>query len=207
MIKRRYFCLGSQGYRSELRITNVSSTENGSFSCSARNKAGVSMSNFTLSVSHGDISGAMELKLEHFVVVSICVIIVLLLLVIAVTLLLIHLCRKYGDKPRDPRPPTHMPKYIQMGTGKLTASPSNTSYLATPDILTEISNFQLTPDSSCISMDTVSTPAYSEHTDVSIIMQDYGNIDKGNPIIGMQGSIDKKHIKKLKKKKMYGQFV
>ena len=165
------------------------------------------MSNFTLSVSHGDISGAMELKLEHFVVVSICVIIVLLLLVIAVTLLLIHLCRKYGEKPRDPRPPTHMPKYIQMGTGKLTASPSNTSYLATPDILTEISNFQLTPDSSCISMDTVSTPAYSEHTDVSIIMQDYGNIDKGNPIIGMQGSIGKIHIKKLKNEKfLYNSF-
>ena len=94
-----------------------------------------------------------------------------------------------------------MPKYIQMGTGKLTASPSNTSYLATPDILTEISNFQLTPDSSCISMETISTPAYSEHTDVSIIMQDYGNIDKGNPIIGMQGSIGKKHIKKLKNEK------
>ena len=85
-----------------------------------------------------------------------------------------------------------------MGTGKLAGpagAPSSYlssssyagqagSYLVPPDLLTEAAHCQLTPDSSCISADTLSTPASSEHADMSVIMRDYGNIDRGQPIIG-----------------------
>ena len=100
------------------------SGENGSYSCLAQNRAGPATTNFTLSVAKdAEVSGFLEIGLDHLVIFSICVIIVLLLLVIIVTLLLIHLFKKHTEKKSEEasshnnQSATNMPKYIQMGKG------------------------------------------------------------------------------------------
>ena len=191
------------------------------------------------------MGGALELRMEHFLVVSISVIVVLLILVIAVTLLLVHVCRRRIQQKEAERrqsrtakdllqtrtgtigggggAPTscHMPKNIQMGTSKLPGTymgskAGSGTYMGSqagagglaqfvvmpPDLLTEAA--LVTPDSSCVSMETVSTPCHSsssyhhssshhtssstpstsDHSDISSIMKDYGNLDRGQPIIG-----------------------
>jgi hypothetical protein len=192
------------------------------------------------------MGGALELRMEHFLVVSISVIVVLLILVIAVTLLLVHVCRRrFAQKEAEQRQKRtakdllqirttstigggaggvscHMPKNIQMGTSKLpgtyiggcsntvvsTLGRSHQQFVVVPpDLITEAA--LVTPDSSCISMETVSTPCHSssggsyhhlqqqhnttasssspstsDHSDISSIMKDYGNLDRGQPIIG-----------------------
>jgi len=179
---------GALGYRSQLTISNVSGSENGSFSCSATNKAGAGVSNYTLSVVEGEVDTIMELRLDEFVVVSVVVIAVLLVLVVAVTLLLVHLCRHYQHSPNPAPPPTQMPKYIKMGTTNLAANcPAKLGALATPDILTGMTHCHITPDTSTMSIDTVTTPVSSDYTDMSVIMKDYGHVDNGQPIIGGRG--------------------
>jgi hypothetical protein len=182
------------------------------------------------------MGGALELRMEHFLVVSISVIVVLLILVIAVTLLLVHVCRRRIQQKEAERQQhrtakdllqprgaaatlngagggvngglvsCHMPKNIQMGTSKLPGTYMGSKagagvvgqfVVMPPDLLTEAA--LVTPDSSCVSMDTVSTPCHSsnssyqqhnssstpsDHSDISSIMKDYGNLDRGQPIIG-----------------------
>merc|ERR1719336_3054478 len=89
---------GSLGTRSELVITNTSISENGSFLCSAENKAGKSMANYTVHVEpYRSGTLVMEMKMEHFIAVSVCVITILVLLMVIVTILLVKIARKHLD--------------------------------------------------------------------------------------------------------------
>ena len=71
---------GSLGTRSELLITNTSMAENGSFFCSAENKAGKSMAIYTV---HVELYRSDTLVME-MIAVAVCVITILLVLMVTV---------------------------------------------------------------------------------------------------------------------------
>ena len=183
------------GARSELVITNTTAQENGSFLCVAENKAGRAMANFSLMVepSRGDTL-VMEMKMEHFIAVSACVITILILLMVIVTILLIKIARKHYDTARDqkeakysssPYKATSMPRSIQMGTGHV----SHVSALKTraPDLLSGVSQSQSSSDGSMVSMETVLTPATSDLSDMRDIIRDLGE-GNSQPLIGQTGT-------------------
>ena len=175
---------GSLGTRSELLITNTSMAENGSFLCSAENKAGKSMANYSVQVEpyRGDTL-VMEMKMEHFIAVSVCVIIILILLMVIVTILLVKIARKHidsGDKDSKASvtsayKASSMPRSIQMGTGHVVKR-------AAPDLLSGVSQSQSSSDGSMVSMETVLTPANSDLSDMRDIIKDLG--DHTQPLIG-----------------------
>jgi len=194
---------GILGTRSELLITNTSSSENGSFLCSAENRAGKSAANYTLHVeSYKSGTMVMEMKMEHFVAVSVCVITVLVLLLVIVTILLVKIARKHLRDRQVPenKKPSSMPRSIQMGTGPLkhtviTSPTVNGSfYSGAPDLLSGVSQSH-SSDTSCASMDTVTTPASSDcSADVNDIIKDLSKNDNREPLIG-QKSEKKKSVR------------
>ena len=182
---------GSLGTRSELVISNTSLAENGSFLCLAENKAGKSMSNYSLQVTQtsGDTL-VMEMKMEHFIAVSVCIITILLLLMVIVTILLIKIARKHVDSSKSSNnvyKASSMPRSIQMGTGcHVVKSTGCHVKRAAPDILSGVSQSQSSSDGSMVSMETVLTPATSDLTDMRDIIKD---LDRDNhshqqPLIG-----------------------
>ena len=176
---------GSLGTRSELLITNITQAENGSFLCSAENKAGKSLANYSVQVDQyrGDTL-VMEMKMEHFIAVSVCVITILILLMVIVTILLVKIARKHLDaEPSDSKmgvsnvyKPSSMPRSIQMGTGHVPVK------RAAPDLLSGVSHSQSSSDGSLVSMETVVTPASSDLSDMRDIIKDLG--DHTQPLIG-----------------------
>ena len=176
---------GSLGTRSELLITNITQAENGSFLCSAENKAGKSLANYSVQVDQyrGDTL-VMEMKMEHFIAVSVCVITILILLMVIVTILLVKIARKHLDaEPSDTKTgvsnvykPSSMPRSIQMGTGHVPVK------RAAPDLLSGVSQSQSSSDGSLVSMETVVTPASSDLSDMRDIIKDLG--DHTQPLIG-----------------------
>ena len=180
---------GSLGTRSELLITNTSLAENGSFFCSAENKAGRSTANYTVRVEpYRSDTLVMEMKMEHFIAVSVCVITILLLLMVIVTILLVKIARRHLDKDKEDKavkPVTvsgykasSMPRSIQMGTGHVMKR-------AAPDLLSGVSqSHSSSSDGSLVSMETVVTPANSELSDVRDIIRDLGDTDHSQPLIG-----------------------
>ena len=174
---------GSLGTRSELLITNTSVAENGSFLCSAENKAGKSMANYSVQVeSYKSDTLVMEMKMEHFIAVSVCVIVILILLMVIVTILLIKIARKHLDSDKDTKSSntsvykaSSMPRSIQMGTGHVVKR-------AAPDLLSGVSQSQSSSDGSMVSMETVLTPANSDLSDMRDIIKDLG--DHTQPLIG-----------------------
>jgi len=176
---------GSLGTRSELLITNITQAENGSFLCSAENKAGKSLANYSVQVDQyrGDTL-VMEMKMEHFIAVSVCVITILILLMVIVTILLVKIARKHLDaEPSDTKmgvsnvyKPSSMPRSIQMGTGHVPVK------RAAPDLLSGVSQSQSSSDGSLVSMETVVTPASSDLSDMRDIIKDLG--DHTQPLIG-----------------------
>ena len=87
--------LSSPLFRSQLLILNTSLAENGSYVCTAENRAGTSRANYTLVVeSLAQGATVMEMKMEHFVAVSACVISLLLLLLI-ISVLLVQSARRH----------------------------------------------------------------------------------------------------------------
>jgi len=178
---------GSLGTRSELLITNITQAENGSFLCSAENKAGKSLANYSVQVDQyrGDTL-VMEMKMEHFIAVSVCVITILILLMVIVTILLVKIARKHLDtEPNDTKmgvsnvyKPSSMPRSIQMGTGHVPVK------RAAPDLLSGVSQSQSSSDGSMVSMETVVTPANSDLSDMRDIIKDLG--DHTQPLIGQQ---------------------
>ena len=178
---------GSLGTRSELLITNITQAENGSFLCSAENKAGKSQANYSVQVDQyrGDTL-VMEMKMEHFIAVSVCVITILILLMVIVTILLVKIARKHLDtEPNDTKmgvsnvyKPSSMPRSIQMGTGHVPVK------RAAPDLLSGVSQSQSSSDGSMVSMETVVTPANSDLSDMRDIIKDLG--DHTQPLIGQQ---------------------
>jgi len=193
---------GILGTRSELLITNTSSSENGSFLCLAENRAGKSAANYSLHVEpYKSGTMVMEMKMEHFVAVSVCVIIVLVLLLVIVTILLVKIARKHLSERQVPesKKPSSMPRSIQMGTGPLKhtviTSPtvSGSFYSGAPDLLSGVSQSH-SSDTSCASMDTVTTPASSDcSADVNHIITDLSKNGKKEPLIGQ------KYEKKVRK--------
>eukprot|EP00090_Calanus_glacialis_P015955 TRINITY_DN25066_c0_g1_i1.p1 TRINITY_DN25066_c0_g1~~TRINITY_DN25066_c0_g1_i1.p1 ORF type:complete len:745 (+),score=89.43 TRINITY_DN25066_c0_g1_i1:217-2451(+) len=186
---------GILGTRSELLITNTSNSENGSFLCSAENRAGKSAANYTLHVeSYKSGTMVMEMKMEHFVAVSVCVITVLVLLLVIVTILLVKIARKHLSDRQVPenKKPSSMPRSIQMGTGPLKhtviASPTvnGSFYSGAPDLLSGVSQSH-SSDTSCASMDTVTTPASSDcSADVNDIIKDLSKTENREPLIGQK---------------------
>ena len=180
---------GSLGTRSELLITNTSMAENGSFFCSAENKAGKSMANYTVQVEpYRSDTLVMEMKMEHFIAVSVCVITILVLLMVIVTILLVKIARRHLDSREDKArvkavtvsgyKASSMPRSIQMGTGHVVKR-------AAPDLLSGVSqSHSSSSDGSLVSMETVVTPANSELSDVRDIIRDLGDTDHSQPLIG-----------------------
>ena len=83
-------------FRSQLLILNTSLAENGSYVCTAENRAGTSRANYTLVVeSVAEGATVMEMKMEHFVAVSACVISLLLLLLLIISVLLVQSARRH----------------------------------------------------------------------------------------------------------------
>ena len=88
--------LRSPLFRSQLLILNTSLAENGSYVCTAENRAGSSRANYTLVVeSLAQGATVMEMKMEHFVAVSACVISLLLLLLLIISVLLVQSARRH----------------------------------------------------------------------------------------------------------------
>jgi len=195
---------GILGTRSDLLITNTSTSENGSFLCSAENRAGKSAANYTLHVeSYKSGTMVMEMKMEHFVAVSVCVITVLVLLLVIVTILLVKIARKHLSDRQVPenKKPSSMPRSIQMGTGPLkhtviTSPTVNGSfYSGAPDLLSGVSQSH-SSDTSCASMDTVTTPASSDcSADVNDIIKDLSKNDNREPLIGQKSEKKKSNIR------------
>ena len=183
---------GVLGTRSELVITNTSNSENGSFLCSAENRAGKAAANYTLHVeSYKSGTLVMEMKMEHFVAVSVCVITVLVLLLLIVTILLVKIARKNLSERQVPesKKPSSMPRSIQMGTGSIKhtviTSPTVNGpfYSGAPDLLSGVSQSN-TSDTSCASMDTVTTPASSDSSvDINDIIKDLCKTEHMEPLI------------------------
>ena len=180
---------GSSGTRSELLITNTSIAENGSFLCSAENKAGKSLANYTVQVEpyRGDTL-VMEMKMEHFIAVSACVITILVLLMVIVTILLVKIARRHLDSREEKASvktvatsgykASSMPRSIQMGTGHVVKR-------AAPDLLSGVSqSHSSSSDGSLVSMETVLTPATSELSDMRDIIRDLGDNEHSQPLIG-----------------------
>ena len=180
---------GSLGTRSELLITNTTIAENGSFLCSAENKAGKSLANYTVLVEPFRANTlVMEMKMEHFIAVSVCVITILVLLMVIVTILLVKIARRHLDTSEvkgSARPVTvsgykasSMPRSIQMGTGHVVKRTA-------PDLLSGVSqSHSSSSDGSLVSMETVVTPANSELSDMRDIIRDLGDQDHSQPLIG-----------------------
>ena len=180
---------GSLGTRSELLVTNTSMAENGSFFCSAENKAGKSMANYTVQVEpYRSDRLVMEMKMEHFIAVSVCVITILLLLMVIVTILLVKIARRHleGREVKATVKPvtvsgykaSSMPRSIQMGTGHVVKR-------AAPDLLSGVSqSHSSSSDGSLVSMETVVTPASSELSDMRDIIRDLGDHSHSQPLIG-----------------------
>ena len=77
-------------------IVNTSLAENGSYVCTAENRAGTTRANYTLVVETlGQGATVMEMKMEHFVAVSACVISLLLLLLLIISVLLVQSARRH----------------------------------------------------------------------------------------------------------------
>ncbi len=183
------------GTRSELVITNTTAQENGSFLCVAENKAGRAMANFSLVVDpdRGDTL-VMEMRMEHFIAVSVCVITILILLMVIVTILLVKIARRQMERKHEDTKssnvgsvykPSSMPRSIQMGTGHVIAPRA-------PDILSGVSRSQSSSDGSMVSMETILTPANSDLSDMRDIIKDLGE-RSGRPLIGHQPG-DVKHM-------------
>ncbi len=183
------------GTRSELVITNTTAQENGSFLCVAENKAGRAMANFSLVVEPGrGDTLVMEMRMEHFIAISACVITILILLMVIVTILLIKIARKHYDSTRDqkdaktnssPYKASSMPRSIQMGTGHV--SHVSTVKTRAPDILSGVSQSQSSSDGSMVSMETVLTPATSDLSEMRDIIKDLGE-GHSQPLIGHTGA-------------------
>ena len=181
---------GSLGTRSELLISNSTLAENGSFLCMAENKAGKSVANYSVSVQpHSGDTLVMEMKMEHFIAVSVCIITILILLMIIVTILLVKIARKHVDsgdgrevnKQANVYKASSMPRSIQMGTGHVVKRQT----VAAPDLLSGVSQSQSSSDGSMVSMETVVTPASSDLTDMSHIIKDLDRADQQcQPLIG-----------------------
>ena len=181
------------GTRSELVITNTTVQENGSFLCVAENKAGRAMANFSLVVEPGrGDTLVMEMRMEHFIAVSVCVITILLLLMVIVTILLVKIARRQMESKHEDSKSSNvgsvykassMPRSIQMGTGHV----SHVSAVRTraPDILSGVSQSQSSSDGSMVSMETVLTPATSDLSDMREIIKDLGE-RPGQPLIGQR---------------------
>ena len=183
---------GSLGTRSELLISNSSLAENGSFLCMAENKAGKSVANYSVSVQpHNGDTLVMEMKMEHFIAVSVCIITILILLMVIVTILLVKIARKHVDsgegrdvsKQANVYKASSMPRSIQMGTGCHVVKRQT---VAAPDLLSGVSQSQSSSDGSMVSMETVVTPASSDLTDMSHIIKDLDRADRADqqPLIG-----------------------
>ena len=92
------------GTRSQLSIMNTSMSENGSYICLAENRAGVAVANYSLLVERpGPGATVMEMKMEHFVAVSVCVISVLLMLLLIISILLVMSARRHLRSSRQVR--------------------------------------------------------------------------------------------------------
>merc|ERR1712088_337041 len=84
------------------RVKADPAAEISSFFCSAENKAGKSMANYTVQVEpYRSDTLVMEMKMEHFIAVSVCVITILLLLMVIVTILLVKIARRHLDSRED----------------------------------------------------------------------------------------------------------
>ena len=193
---------GSLGTRSLLTITNASHAENGSFLCSAQNKAGRALANYTVRVeAQRSDTLVMEMKMEHFVAVSICVIVVLVLLMVIVSILLVKIARKQlAEKQsvltaggKTPSLAVSMPRSIQMGTGSVkTAGGPGQGVLRAPDLLSGTVSQSHSSDSSCVSMETTATtPASSSVSDCSQreireIIRQLDRPDNSQPLIGQK---------------------
>ena len=179
------------GTRSELVITNTTVQENGSFLCVAENKAGRAMANFSLAVEPGrGDTLVMEMRMEHFIAVSVCVITILLLLMVIVTILLVKIARRQMESKHEDTKSSNvgsvykassMPRSIQMGTGHV--SHVSTVKTRAPDILSGVSQSQSSSDGSMVSMETVLTPATSDLSDMREIIKDLGE-GHHQPLIG-----------------------
>merc|ERR1711874_327169 len=80
---------GAQGARSELHIQNTSITENGTYYCSARNKAGKVSSRYVLNIAlEINPNIVMEVGKKQFVCLVILLVMVLMLVMVILMILL-----------------------------------------------------------------------------------------------------------------------
>ena len=78
--------IGNGNTRSELILTNVTRINNGTYSCVAKNVAGIATANYVISVEeHETLTSRLGLDTQHFVSISI-LIVLLFLLILALSL-------------------------------------------------------------------------------------------------------------------------
>ena len=149
-------------------LTNTSLQENGSFLCVAENKAGRAQANYSVQVEPRQPGTlVMEMRMEHFIAVSVCVIVILVLLMIIVTILLVKIARKHlepepaketAKETAKPYKASSMPRSIQMGTGAVFSGQARPA----PDLLSGVSHSQSSSEGSMVSVETVATPLGQE---------------------------------------------
>ena len=145
-------------------LTNTSLQENGSFLCVAENKAGRAQANYSVQVEPRQPGTlVMEMRMEHFIAISVCVIVILVLLMIIVTILLVKIARKHlepepAKETAKPYKASSMPRSIQMGTGAVFSGQARPA----PDLLSGVSHSQSSSEGSMVSVETVATPLGQE---------------------------------------------
>lgn len=141
-------------FRSILTIPEVSSLWNGTFSCVSENIAGTVSTNYTVMVHRtGEVGRILDLKLEYFIILTICVLCTFVISVLCIVLTCAVIARRTILKnQKSAARPVAMPRKIKMGTSPARA----------PDIISDVSHVYQTEgrhrsDTSTFSLDTATT--------------------------------------------------